>query len=293
MSSRRKVREAVVQFLYAAGAGHDPLPAADSPHLGLLYQPMEEKITRSRARSAVHLQQGRGKCIDTLEQLVQRLAQVELRGDPETSLTPLRELWTAETDLRDTIESTQRELNGNKDAGRLGDLLNEARACNQKSRSAAARLHDTRPDFPALASIREDTLPLIGKLSVYSERLEAAVGEDTEDLPELAATRKQQAELDKFRAAVVTYIDGIGGHLTSIDRLIESSVENYAPDRINRTDRAVLRLATYELTQTPDVPPAVAINEAIELAREFGTTDSPRFVNGILDRIRSRSTEQI
>ena len=71
MSSRRKVREAVVQFLYAAGAGHDPLPAGDSPHLGLLYQPMEEKITRSRAKACIHLQQGRGKFIDALDALTE------------------------------------------------------------------------------------------------------------------------------------------------------------------------------------------------------------------------------
>lgn len=286
MSSRRKVREAVVQFLYAAGAGHDPLPAGDSPHLGLLFQPIEEKIIRSRAKAVVHLQQGRSKCIKALEDLVRRLARVEVHDDPETSLTPLRELWSAESDLRDAIESTQRELNGNKDPGRLHDLLDAARDCSQKSRSAAARLHDARPDFPALSSIREDTLPVIGKLSVYNQRLEASVRRTPGDLPELAATRKLESELEKFRTDVVSYIDGIGGKLRSIDELIEASVDNYAPDRIDRTDRAVLRLATYELTQTPDVPPAVAINEAIELAREFGTTDSPRFVNGILDRIR-------
>lgn len=291
MSSRRKIREAVVQFIYAAGIGRAPLPADGSPNLDLLLEPLEDRRIRAQGKASVHLQQGRAKCLDPLEQLARRLARVELHDEPETSLASVRDILFAERDLRDALDSTMRELNGNKNCGRIRDLLAAARTANQKSRSAASRLQDSRPDFPALASIREDTLPVIGKLSVYSERLEAAGDISKSDLPELAAVRKIQTELDAFRAAIVAYIDGIGQNLSTIDDLIETSVENYAPDRIDRIDRAILRLATYELTQAPDLPPAVAINEAIEIAREFGTTDSPRFVNGILDRIRTRTTE--
>ena len=59
----------------------------------------------------------------------------------------------------------------------------------------------------------------------------------------------------------------------------------FSPERLDRVDRAILRLATYEILHDPEIPPAVAMDEAIDLARDFGTTDSPAFVNGILDRI--------
>ena len=73
-------------------------------------------------------------------------------------------------------------------------------------------------------------------------------------------------------------------HKDAIDNKLGAVIENYAPARIDPVDRAILRLATHELLNTT-TPPKVVINEAIELAKRFGTTDSKRFVNGILDKI--------
>ncbi len=69
-----------------------------------------------------------------------------------------------------------------------------------------------------------------------------------------------------------------------LDRRIVAVAENWALDRMAPTDRNVLRLAAYELLFT-DTPPKVAIDEAIELARKFGTAQSSQFVNGILDQL--------
>ena len=71
----------------------------------------------------------------------------------------------------------------------------------------------------------------------------------------------------------------------AIDELISSSSKNWRLERMSRVDRNILRLGTCELMAFPQVPVRVAINEAVELAKRFGTTDSPAFVNGILDRI--------
>ena len=73
--------------------------------------------------------------------------------------------------------------------------------------------------------------------------------------------------------------------LDEIDDAIQSASRNWRLDRMSRVDRNILRLATCELRHSPDVPVKVVINEAVELAKRFGTTDSPAFVNGILDRI--------
>jgi transcription antitermination protein NusB len=73
--------------------------------------------------------------------------------------------------------------------------------------------------------------------------------------------------------------------LDEIDDAIQSASRNWRIDRMSRVDRNILRLATCELRHSPDVPVKVVINEAVELAKRFGTTDSPAFVNGILDRI--------
>ncbi|HEU5057524.1 MAG TPA: transcription antitermination factor NusB [Kofleriaceae bacterium] len=73
--------------------------------------------------------------------------------------------------------------------------------------------------------------------------------------------------------------------LGEIDDVIQSASRNWRLERMSRVDRNILRLAAAELRHFPDVPVKVAINEAVELAKRFGTSDSPAFVNGILDRI--------
>ncbi len=70
-----------------------------------------------------------------------------------------------------------------------------------------------------------------------------------------------------------------------IDALLASVVENWKVERIAAMDRAILRLATFELLASPDVPPKVAINEAIDLAKKYSTAHSGGFVNGVLDRL--------
>jgi N utilization substance protein B len=81
-------------------------------------------------------------------------------------------------------------------------------------------------------------------------------------------------------------VSGTIANLEAIDRLIEQHSANWRLERLASIDRLILRLATWELEHQPDVPAAVVLDEALELARTFSTDDSVRFVNGVLDGIR-------
>jgi N utilization substance protein B len=81
-------------------------------------------------------------------------------------------------------------------------------------------------------------------------------------------------------------IQGVLANQTAIDERIQKCVANYELHRIAAVDRNVLRVAIYEMLFTKDVPPVVSINEAIEIAKRFGSDESGRFVNGVLDRVR-------
>ena len=72
---------------------------------------------------------------------------------------------------------------------------------------------------------------------------------------------------------------------TKIDDIIVRYTEHWELDRMAVVDRNILRLAVYELGWTAETPPKVVINEAIEIAKKFGTRESSRFINGILDRV--------
>lgn len=75
-------------------------------------------------------------------------------------------------------------------------------------------------------------------------------------------------------------------HRIEVDDVIRKNARNYEFSRLSAVDRNILRVACYELLKCPDVPPAVAINEAIEVAKKFSTEESGKFVNGVLDNIR-------
>jgi N utilization substance protein B len=80
-------------------------------------------------------------------------------------------------------------------------------------------------------------------------------------------------------------VRGATEKLAEIDTIVQRASRNWRIDRMARVDRNVLRLATYELAFVPEVPAKVVINEAIEVAKRYGASESPAFVNGILDRI--------
>ena len=77
---------------------------------------------------------------------------------------------------------------------------------------------------------------------------------------------------------------------TQIDDVIRRHSKNFEFNRLSAVDRNVLRIACHEILNCPDMPDAVAINEAIEIAKKFSTADSGRFVNGVIDSIRKETT---
>jgi N utilization substance protein B len=90
------------------------------------------------------------------------------------------------------------------------------------------------------------------------------------------------AEAQQFAAELVT---GAAEHAARLDELIAGASKNWRIDRMSRVDRNILRLGACELVAFASVPVRVVINEAIELAKRFGTAESPAFVNGVLDRV--------
>lgn len=87
---------------------------------------------------------------------------------------------------------------------------------------------------------------------------------------------------DEFCRELAT---GVESMMDQLDRVIGETSEHWSVSRMPLVDRNILRIATYELLNLPDVPPSVAINEAVELAKVYGGDDSSKFVNGVLGKI--------
>ncbi len=116
-----------------------------------------------------------------------------------------------------------------------------------------------------------------------------------DDLNGVASAESDQRFLSKrlnANAGLVKFADtilqGVRQYSAQIDTQLETIAENWTLDRMAATDRNILRVATWEIMFS-DTPPAVAIDEAIELAKRYGAVDSPKFVNGLLDRLVKQS----
>ena len=90
----------------------------------------------------------------------------------------------------------------------------------------------------------------------------------------------------KARPYAVELLEGVYGTRLAVDKAISKHASNWRLERIDVIDRNILRIAVYEMIHREDVPPEVAINEAVEIAKRFCAGESPAFVNGILDAVK-------
>jgi N utilization substance protein B len=97
--------------------------------------------------------------------------------------------------------------------------------------------------------------------------------------------REELPDHEPIRNFAQSLIDGTTQNKAKIDAMLKNTSENWAISRLSSTDHNILRLAIYEILFM-ETPRVIVINEAVELAKRFGTADSPGFVNGVLDKLR-------
>lgn len=119
-----------------------------------------------------------------------------------------------------------------------------------------------------------------------AEDEERAEGERRAGSPGAGRSAESAKALERAHAAfdhARSLVEGAAGHREEIDELIRSQADNWRLERMPAVDRNILRLAVYELLHQPDVPKLVVLDEAIELAKKYGSEQSSRFINGLLD----------
>lgn len=126
--------------------------------------------------------------------------------------------------------------------------------------------------------------------SLYQmEMNDVEVAEAVEMLIEEAADENETDRVitdeNELKTYVVEHVNGVWEHKMAIDDMLEHYLKGWQMSRLSRVDRQILRLATFEMIFASDVPAKVAVNEAIDLAKHFGTEDSGKFVNGVLGKL--------
>ncbi|HLP22811.1 MAG TPA: transcription antitermination factor NusB [Microbacteriaceae bacterium] len=132
----------------------------------------------------------------------------------------------------------------------------------------------------ARSKARKRALDVLYSADVRGQSLDAALA----DAAARAASEPERAASWQYARDIV---DGVIANFEEIDALIESHANGWSLHRMPAVDRAILRLAMWEMLYNPDVDRAVAISEAIQLASELSTDDSSRFINGVLGSVTS------
>lgn len=127
----------------------------------------------------------------------------------------------------------------------------------------------------ARTSGREAALQMLFAIEASGAAPAAAIRDYWRELPGEAEGRPYADEL----------VQGVHAALDAVDERIRAASKNWRLERMTRVDRNLLRLGSWELMNKPEVPRAVVIDEAVELAKRYGTEESGAFVNGVLDRV--------
>ena len=131
-----------------------------------------------------------------------------------------------------------------------------------------------------LYQIEMSNLPAKDALSQYKKHFIEASSDEEE-----VSSFEDVKDLEEAFNFASDLVLGIEKNKNFIDEKIKEYTRNWSFDRLNTTDKNILRIAIFEMFFRPDIPEVVSINEAVELAKLYGTDDSPAFVNGILDSI--------
>ncbi len=290
MPSRRHIREAVVQFLYCADleGGADPAALRD-PFWDFVTESDRRSLQLATFRTVHHLAHGReGRLLEFVERQEIAFALLTAWPEAENLKSDLRRIAELESGWSTSFAKLERLPKDDDDASVAESFSTALGTLFRLDRDLAMtrlRFLQGIEDFPALRGQLEAVAATIRRLQRISDRLRMV--EEPEKFPEqadLARLRESKAEIHELRRKADNLVDAILLKKESIDETLAKVVDNFSPERIDPVDRAILRMATYEVLHA-DTPPKVAINEAIELAKRFGTTDSKRFVNGVLDRI--------
>jgi transcription antitermination factor NusB len=203
-----------------------------------------------------------------------------------------------------------RELNVSPDGS---DQLFALRVAKQNPFSDADRLeephHDVMPDAPETDTSEvnkpalQDGMGSDAIRSVITVSGLPSIVSELETILHSANSKKLKKRITKQlklardyssnHSFVENLVLGVLEHQAEIDTQIADKLENFTLPRLSTIDRNVLRIAVYEMFHCDDTPPIVAINEAIELAKRFGTEDSGSFVNGMLDRLKDQLTRPL
>ncbi len=292
MPSRRQIREAAVQFLYCADLeGGAPAEEYRNTFWELLTEPDRRRLLMNTFRALEHITQGRQERLLELSErcpaALARLGAAQDSADLKKELQDIlryESLWTIQWE--NIKKLPLHDIDNDQVVGQIEVALKKLYGINRELTSARNRFPLGLEDHPELRPHMEPVLASMRRMQRISDRVQML--EDPQQFPEQSDLKHlctSHADLQELRSEADLMVDTVLKKKVEVDQRLAEIIENFSPERIDPVDRAILRLSASELITRPELSANIVINEAIDLAKKFGSNDSGRFVNGVLDQL--------
>lgn len=288
MPTRRQIREAAVQLFYARASSQSA--ESDDELWALINDRPALSFDRSRVKVIGHWMNGRRQAAQVLTEELAKCTAAITAADPSGKAgKDFLALVTGEAKLAEKLENLV--VLTKNDTGAWRHSLHECFEQSRKQQQARTEITTIVAGFPPQQADAIDLL--LRKLQLFDDRLEKVRAPECHtDQRELSHLNKTLDDMRALRDEADSIIKTVTENLPILNKTIKAAAENYDLDRLSRVDLSILRLATSEILFSDDIPNAVAINEAVELARSFSGEDSAAFVNGLLDKIAREQAAQ-
>lgn len=289
MLSRNQIRQAAIQYLYAASQAPETEQEQEQNEgiWDILMEPFRGDYCKLKAKAVTgHLTRDYP---DKLRLFVTRARETagKLQHDPLTLPVrdQLQDLLVKEGEFNASLLQLKKALHEDpsNDRGTLSAACDAAQELNTTLMQMRRRLLDALKDFPAYGSVWGPLISSCNKLQEINDRINCLIHPDGRpSLAEMKKVVEAGQDADGLYREAKTLGEEILRRRDELDAAINATLENYTPERVSAIDRAILRLGAYELLHRKDLPAPIVISEAIRLAERFSSAESPRFINGVL-----------
>ena len=286
MSHLRQARKATVQFLYSQEIQANKENQSLSETWSLLLEPYYIDLAQAQYKTLAHLLQAKSLHFGEYQLKLAEINQTIPNSIPKNHLVLLKQLLAKESLLNKTwIILLNTATQANKRKNLLIELTDffEANQFLSKLYESIQGLNIDWQQSPLILTFTKT----LKQLNQYNQRIlwiqSPLKFKKQKDI--LHLSRRIQ-KIDSLQSTIQDYLTPIAQSREAIDQSIINHLENFDFKRLKTVDKQILRLSTYELLFSPKKQPAkIIFNEAIELAKELGDTDSSSFINGVLDTL--------
>lgn len=281
MASRRLVRQAAIQLLYARFTS--PKDQGGAEFWDLVNDKASLSFDRARVKVLAHFQQGREALTEKLKHALTECATAILAADPSEKLArELKKVSAEEYSWAENCGNLYRLTKADTGGWRheLNKLLPESDNLHRKRTEI---LHQIKGFPPAQ---HEKLSEIFTKLDKYDNRTRMVrFPENYPEQRDLDHLHRLTAEMKELEKEALELADHVEAEIDTLDEIINKASVNFDLNRISKVDLSILRLASWEIVKLPELDAAISINEAVDLARSFSGDESASYVNGVLDMI--------